>query len=260
MLSSHHAPLEDPFANLRQAFREESEERLAGMDRLVQEVLDGTTPFARAAAQLRRDTHTLKGMGEASGFPLVSLVAHRLENYLDDIDPAHAEDALVDIRAHIDAMAKAMEGHGIDDAAIAGVLRTLPIPRAFNPDEVELRNVEALLVTSSRVVGRLVARDLAACGIRAILTQSATEAFTLAIRMKPNLIIASATMAELPGSDLARALAAMATTNKIPVAILTSFAEDDPARKALPAGIPAIRTGAHLSDDLAAVITAYGIG
>ena len=105
------------------------------------------------------------------------------------------------------------------------------------------------------------ARDLAACGIRAILTQSATEAFTLAIRMKPNLIITSATMAELPGTDLARALMAMATTNKIPVAILTSLAEGDPGRKALPTGHPPpIRTGPHLSDDLATVITAYGIG
>lgn len=260
MVSSSQLPVEDPFANLRQTFREESTERLAGMDRMVEEVLGQKRPFAAAAAQLRRDTHTLKGMGEASGFPLVSLVAHRLENYLDDIDPAHAADALLDIRAHIDAMDKAMEGHGVDDAAIARVLRSLPIPRAFNPDDVELRNVEALLVTSSRVVGRLVARDLAACGIRAILTQSATEAFTLAIRMKPNLIITSATMAELPGTDLARALMAMATTNKIPVAILTSLAEGDPGRKALPTGIPTIRTGPHLSDDLAAVITAYGIG
>ncbi|MGO8914770.1 MAG: Hpt domain-containing protein [Stellaceae bacterium] len=260
MVSRPQAQVDDPFANLRQSFREESDERLAGMDRLVEEVIEGKRPFAAAASQLRRDTHTLKGMGEASGFPLVSLVAHRLENYLDDIDPAHAADALRDIRAHIDAMAKSMEGSGIDDTAIATVLRSLPIPRAFNPDEIELRNVEALLVTSSRVVGRLVARDLAACGIRAILTQSATEAFTLAIRMKPNLIITSATMAELPGTDLARALTAMATTNKIPVAILTSFAEDDLLRQGLPAGIPTIRTGAHLSDDLAAVITAYGIG
>jgi len=260
MISSVQAPVEDPFANLRQSFREESEERLAGMDRLVEKAMSGKISFSAVPSQLRRDTHTLKGMGEASGFPLVSLVAHRLENYLDDIDPAHADDALIDIRAHIDAMAKAMEGVTIDDNAIASVLRSLPIPRAFNPDDIELRNVEALLVTSSRVVGRLVARDLAACGIRAILTQSATEAFTLAIRMKPNLIITSATMAELPGTDLARALTAMATTNKIPVAILTSLAEDDPGRRTLPAGIPTIRTGAHLSDDLAAVITAYGIG
>ncbi len=260
MVSSPQAHIEDPFANLRQSFREELDERLAGMDRLVEEVIEGKAAFAAVAAQLRRDTHTLKGMGEASGFPLVSLVAHRLENYLDDIEPAQAESALLDIRAHIDAMAKAMEGHRVDDATIATVLRALPIPHAFNPDEIELRNVEALLVTSSRVVGRLVARDLAACGIRAILTQSATEAFTLAIRMKPNLIITSATMAELPGTDLARALAAMATTNKIPVAVLTSLAEDDPARKGLPAGIPTIRTGPYLSDDLAAVITRYGIG
>jgi len=252
-------PVEDPFLNLRQTFREESEERLGQMDRLIEQVLENATPLPAALSQLRRDTHTLKGMGEASGFPLVSLVAHRLENYIDDMDMAHGETALVDIRAHVDAMAQAMEHPGASDSAIATALRALPMPRAFNPDEIELRNVEVLLVTSSRVVGRLVARELAACGIRAILTQSATEAFTLAIRMKPNLIITSATMAELPGTDLARALAAMATTHSIPVAILTSLDEGELA-KHLPAGIPTIHTGASLSGDLAAVITRYGIG
>lgn len=255
------APVEDPFANLRQNFREESEERLGGMDRLVEDVLDGKRKFAAALSQLRRDTHTLKGMGEASGFPLVSLVAHRLENYIDDIDPAHRDEALAGIRVHIDAMAKAMEAATApSDAEITRVLRALPVPRAFNPDEIELRNVEALLVTSSRVVGRLVARELAACGIRAILTQSATEAFTLAIRMKPNLIIASATMAELPGTDLARALTAMASTNRIPVAILTSLDDSELTRQGLPSSIPTIHTGPQLSGDLAQVITRYGIG
>jgi CheY-like chemotaxis protein/HPt (histidine-containing phosphotransfer) domain-containing protein len=254
------APSDDPFVNLRQTFREESEERLGGMDKLVEQIRKGIAPFAPTLSQLRRDTHTLKGMGEASGFPLVSMIAHRLENYLDDLDPDFGEGALADIRLHIDAMSKAMEGNALEDATIASVLRSLPIPHAFNPDEIELRNVVALLVTSSRVVGRLVARDLAACGIRAILTQSATEAFTLAIRMKPNLIIASATMAELPGTDLARALAAMASTNKIPVAILTSLGESELTRQGLPRGIPTIRTGPHLSEDLARVITAYGIG
>ncbi|HZB90522.1 MAG TPA: Hpt domain-containing protein [Stellaceae bacterium] len=252
-------PAEDPFVNLRQTFREESEERLGQMDRLIEAALHGVTPLPGALSQLRRDTHTLKGMGEASGFPLVSLVAHRLENYLDDMDLGQGEAALLDIRAHVDAMAEAMDSAASDDAFVAAALRALPMPRAFNPDEIELRNVEALLVTSSRVVGRLVARELAACGIRAILTQSATEAFTLAIRMKPNLIIASATMAELPGTDLARALAAMATTHRIPVAILTSLDEGE-LSKHLPAGIPTIHTGASLSGDLAAVITRYGIG
>ncbi|HWI28763.1 MAG TPA: Hpt domain-containing protein [Stellaceae bacterium] len=260
MAARNAAPADDPFVNLRQTFREESEERLGGMDRLVESALEGAISLAAVIAQLRRDTHTLKGMGDGSGFPLVSLVAHRLENYLDDADPAHAEDALLDIRAHIDAMAAAMEETPTDDAGIAAVLRALPTPRALNPDEIELRNVEALLVTSSRVVGRLVARELAACGIRAVLTQSATEAFTLAIRMKPNLIITSATMAELPGTDLARALAAMATTHRIPVAILTSLDDGELSKQGLPQGISTIHTGPSLSADLAAVITAYSIG
>jgi CheY-like chemotaxis protein/HPt (histidine-containing phosphotransfer) domain-containing protein len=261
-MNAHTKPQgDDPFENLRQSFREDSEERLEGMDKLIEECLEGTAKIDSAVPQLRRDAHTLKGMGEASGFPLVSMIAHRLENYLDDLDAHRTELALADIRVHLDAMEDAIARKApADDATTAKILRGLPMPRSFNPNDIELRNVEALLVTSSRVVGRLVARDLAACGIRTVMTQSPTEAFTLAIRMKPNLIIASATMAELSGIDLARALAAMATTNKIPMAILTSFSEGELSKKGLPAGLPTIRTGDKLSDDLAEVITKYEIG
>lgn len=261
MLAHASMPADDPFESMRQSFREESAERLGDMDKLVEDTLAGKVPFERTLRQIRRDAHTLKGMGEASGFPLVSVVAFRLESYLDDIDANRIELALRDIRAHIDAMEDSIAGRTSgDEASVAKILRALPTPRAFNPDDVELRNVEALLVTSSRVVGRLVARELAACGIRAILTQSPTDALTLAIRTKPNLIIVSATMAELPGTDVARALTAMATTKKIPVAILTSLSEGELARQGLPSGIHTIRTGEHVSEDLAAVITRCGIG
>jgi len=260
MRPTRHAHPDDPFENLRRSFREETEERLGLMDKLVEEALKGAIAFAAALAQLRRDAHTIKGMGDASGFPLVSTVAHRLENYLDDIDGQPYERSLKDIRAYIDAMTSAMAGAASDDSAIAAVLRSLPVPTAFNPDDVVMHRVEALLVTASRVVGRLVGRELGACGIRAVLTQSPSEAFTLAIRMRPDLIIASATLAEVSGMELAGALAAMATTSKIPIAILTSLSKDDLARQGLPAGIPTIHTGERLSGDLAAVITGYGIG
>jgi CheY-like chemotaxis protein/HPt (histidine-containing phosphotransfer) domain-containing protein len=250
----------DPFENLRETFREDSAERLVGMDKLVEQALEGIVTLDAALAQLRRDTHTLKGMGDSSGFPLVSMVAHRLENYLDDLDAAQGELALIDIRTHIDAMEAAMAGGPADDSAVATALRALPTSRSFNPNDIELRNVEALLVTSSRVLGRLVARELAACGIRAVLTQSPTEAFSLAIRMKPNLIIVSATMAELPGTDLVRALAAMATTINIPVAVLTSFRDGELSKQGLPAGIATIHTGEKMSEDLAVLITKHGIG
>jgi len=259
MRPTRHAPPDDPLENLRHSFREETEDRLGLMDKLVEDALEGVTTFAAALPQLRRDAHTLKGMGDASGFPLVSMVAQRLENYLDDLDGAQPERSLEDIRAHIDAMSRAM-GVVASDAAVAEALRSLPVPRAFNPDDVVMRRVEALLVTGSRVVGRLVARELGACGIRTVLTQSPTEAFTLAIRMRPDLIIASATMAELSGTDLVRGLAAMAPTRKIPMAILTSLSDSELSRQGLPPEILTIHTGERLSQDLAAMITSHGIG
>lgn len=61
---------DDPLESFRQSFREESDERLGDMDKLIEDCLEGKARIEAALPQLRRDAHTLKGMGEASGFPL----------------------------------------------------------------------------------------------------------------------------------------------------------------------------------------------
>ncbi len=112
-------------------------------------------------------------------------------------------------------------------------------------------------MTSSPFPGRLVARDLAPCGIRPVLTRSATEAFTLAICMKPPLIIASATMVPSRASIRAPLFPRPARSGPI----LTGFSETRAGEAETYAGPPTIRTGDKLSDDLAEVITrAFGIG
>jgi HPt (histidine-containing phosphotransfer) domain-containing protein len=210
-------------------------------------------------AALRRDAHNLKGTGSTFGFSAITLIAHRLENYLES-QTSLPQPILSGVQRHVDMLQTIVDaGANPSDAAIERWLGELPAPPSFNPADVELRHVEALLLTSSRMLGRVVARELAACGIRSVMSQSPTEAFALVLRKPPQLVIASATMAELSGIDFLRALGAMTVTARLPVAVLASSSPGELKARGLPDHVAIIHAGEDMADDLAAAITRFGI-
>jgi CheY-like chemotaxis protein/HPt (histidine-containing phosphotransfer) domain-containing protein len=255
---SHLAEFDAILEQVERSFIEDAEDRLAAMERCVERVRGQTSCASEAMAELRRDTHTLKGAGAAFGFPAVTVVAHRLENYLAEtieLSPA----VLDDIQRYLDSLQDIVAGRRKPSAEEASLLlRTLPPPHAHKSGQVPLGVQEALVVTSSRIIGRLVAEALVQRGVRAVITQSSLEGFALALRAKPDLVIVSATMAELSGIDLARALTAMAATHTTPVAVLTSFSDRDLAHQGLPPGIPLLHIGPKLGSDLETVLGRCG--
>ena len=238
-------------AGVRQSFLEDTADRLEAIEGILDQYRRGTAHGLDPIANLRREAHTLKGAGTAFGFPAITVIAHRLENYLQDLT-AIENQAIGDIQQHIDAVQEIVStGQNPGENEIAVILRTLPQAQAFNPKRVELGSIEALIVTPSRLVGHLLTRQLALLGIRSVTTQSSLEGLALALRTRPDLVIASVTMAELGGIDLARAFAAMGATRSIPVAVLTSFTDHDIAGQGgLPGGASVLHIGQGLEKDL----------
>jgi len=64
----------------------------------------------------------------------------------------------------------------------------------------------------------------------------------------------------LTGVDLIRALKAVAVTEKIPCAVLTSQELDSADFNRLPTGAPVLRAGNNFADDFAKVVTQLGLG
>ncbi len=251
--------LEDEIAaQVRQAFIEDSEDRLSAMDEAFDRVRQGAGA-SEVVAFLRREAHTLKGMGAPSGFPTVTTIAHRLENYLEKAADLTGK-AVADVQRYLDAISDIVTRRQDPDAmAAAALLRGLPLPGTVT-DGPAKRHAEALLVVSSRAVARGLERALQRHGVHSMATQSAVEGFALAVRSHPDLVVASATLAETSGIDLVRALAAMAATRRIPAAILTSRTVAEMRAEAeLPAHVPLIRLGEALSEDVAAVLGAAGL-
>jgi CheY-like chemotaxis protein/HPt (histidine-containing phosphotransfer) domain-containing protein len=238
---------------LRADFLADAVERLAVMQQALDEVKAGRPADPRLHS-LRRETHNLKGLGGSLGLPFITLVAHRLEDYLGLCridDPAAAGD----VQTFIDCLGDAVECGGVpgeEDAAIR--LRTLPMFRAADIADVDIREVEIMLLTGSRTIARVVGDELRACGYRVVGAANPFQAIALAVQMRPDMVITSAVLEGLSGIDVARALRAMSATADLPVAIMTSFRKDHSELSGLPRGVEVIRLGRFLSDDLAGVL------
>lgn len=209
---------------------------------------------------LLRDAHTLKGQGGSFNFPSITLIAHRLEDYLCRLSALESRH-VVDVRRFIDTMAGILES-GVDpgDAECSRLLRELPAKGAALSDYRSVRDMEVLLVATSSVVARAVDAKLHAHGVRVVWLRKPLAAFETAIRSRPDMVIAAALMEGVNGIDLARAFAAMSATRNIPFVLLTSFDRNHPELRGLPSSTGFIRHDLDLDGQIDEAIRAFDAG
>jgi CheY-like chemotaxis protein/HPt (histidine-containing phosphotransfer) domain-containing protein len=214
---------------------------------------------AGSLVRVRREVHNLKGMGGSFGFPVISLIAHRLEDYIAELPVLDARQ-VADATIFIDRMQDIVDaGRDPDDAEARTLVRGLPAHPGFQPGSAEIRNVEVLLVSPSRAVSQIALRTLRSLGFRVTTASSAWEALELAVRARPDLIITSAVMNGVSGIDLSRAFSAMAVTEELPIAVLTSFEKNHPELQRLPSDVAIIRLDKTFEEDLAEVISTFSL-
>lgn len=245
---------------LRIEFVDDARDRL----QVMYDGLDGFAKGARTDAEviglLRLEGHNFKGMGTSFGFPAVSLIAHRLEDYLSGVNRL-AEREITDLQVFLDRIAELVDR--AEQPALAEtnqIIRALPVRYKFDVTDVEIRNVEIMLVTPSKVVAKKVGAELAACGFRTVTVNDPIESISHAVRVPPDMLIASMVMDGLSGLDLIRGLRAMSITRHVPMALLTSMSLDNPALKEIPQGVAVIRVGEHFGNDFAATVTRFNLG
>jgi CheY-like chemotaxis protein/HPt (histidine-containing phosphotransfer) domain-containing protein len=242
-------------------FRDEATQHIADMNRLLDEIA-AQGPQEELLESFRRHGHELQGAGRSFGYPVLTMIAHRLGTYLDDMSDWQAR-TQADLQAFVDKLGEMLERRNQPaDEEIASIVRALPsmINQSFSEKDVEIRNVEILLVTPTRAIAKLLAQQIKACGFRVTSVADPVEGLTMALRLRPDMVLTSQVMKGLNGVDLLRALKAIEGTEKIPGAVLTSQELDAAAFNRLPDGTKIIRAGSNFADDFAKVVTQYGLG
>jgi len=249
------ARAEDVDRELEREFLDEAHDTVMNLTLVLHGVRSGETPAADALARIRREVSTLRLRGRSVKIPGLSVIANRLEDYvfeLESLAPHHLDS----LQTFLDQISRVLDGSTADTAEI---VRALPVNPTFNPAEVTVRNVEILLVEPQRTTARIVARELKACGYRVTVASGPFEALELVLRIKPDMVMAAATLGEISGIDLACALTAMPATRRIPFALLTSFDREHASLEELPARVAILRKGVLFGDDLAEALSRLGL-
>jgi HPt (histidine-containing phosphotransfer) domain-containing protein len=252
--------MEEMMARLRREFLDTADDRLGTLDQLVDEVRQGNPESAERMSEFLRIAHSLKGMGGTFGYPLVSVIAHRLEDYIENESNLHPP-ILDDVQTFLDRMRDVVDGvFGADDPKTSEIVRSLPMrSHGFDVDSVQSLDVEVMTVMAKGMATSIVEKELRACGYRISNVEDPIQALDYAVRTKPDMVMASGVLTGLSGVDLACAFRAMPTTQGIPVVLYTSFGRDHASLAALPDDVPIVKKGASFSDDLANALISTGL-
>lgn len=249
---------EKHFARLQEEFLDFATDSVQTLDRIVDDADRQRELTPAAMVELARIVHSIKGMGSNFGYNNLTILAHRLEDFLSSVDTLGAAD-LADLRYYVDRFGDVVDGTISRDGPIDTVVRALPMRSRFEIADVTVAKVEVGLVMEAGAQFRLVAKELAACGYRVMPVHSSLQAVEYVYLTRPDLVIVSANMPGMDGIDLVRALKAMRATEAIPCALLTAFDRDSKALQAVPKSVPIIRKGKEFGDDLAQALQSVGL-
>jgi len=247
-------------------YHDDASERMGEMARCLDRIGE-EGPTDELLSIVRRQGHNLKGTAASFGYPVITLIAHRLETYLNDMREWSPK-ALDDLYTFVDRMSSMLErGNQPSDDEIAQIVRELPAQSLDRPAagtasnmDIQVKVVEILLVTPTRTIAKLLSQQIIACGFRVNSVQDPIEGLTMAIRTRPDMLITSQAMKGMTGVDLIRAVRAIGVTEKMPACILTSQELGAAVFDRLPPGTTMLRTGDQFADDFGEAIAKHGLG
>ena len=253
MAGLNNPDLDTVMEELRKSFYDTARQKLTDLEAQITTLSAMGREDSEVEANMRREIHSLKGMGGTFGFPAITSVSHRLEDFVANVGgfSKRSDDVLVFIDCLSDILD--MEPHP-DNAAIAKIVRDLPAGTAKSSVDTPARKIEVLLVVPNQVLRPLLQHHLERNGCRVVGADSPFEALELSVRTLPELVISSVVLTGLDGIDLLRSLSAMTSTASINLAALTSWSRDDPLLADLPQKAGVISTDETLETDLLTVL------
>src|SRR5262245_29925157 len=246
---------------LQVELHDDASDRLSEMGRVLESMSTGG-PSDSALSALRRQAHNMKGIGGSFGYPALAQIAHRLENYVNDLT-SWTKETPGQLQRFIDRMSEMLDrSQQPTEEELAQLVRALPthLVQNFSVRDISKHNVEVLLVTPTRALAKLLSQQIMACGFRVNAVNEPMDGLNAALRARPDMIITSQVMRTMSGVDLVRAVRAITSIAKIPAAILTSQGSDRSLFPGLPDDVPILRTGDAFADDFGKVVAQAGIG
>lgn len=235
---------------LRNEFVDECKDRLESITTNLENIINNIGDISYNLLVIRRDIHSIKGMGSSFGYPAVTTITHRAEEFLIGCQEFNVQDS-ADLYKYIDYIQELIKTEKQPSSEeIAKIVRNLP--SRFNVDEVlqGSKVVETLSIIPTGVQQRLINDELRNCGFRTSSIASSIEAIEIVMHTRPDLILVSTVIDEISGIEMINILRSIKSIKAIPVILMTSFSEKKLSVQDLPPNIAIARKGDNFVEDL----------
>ena len=244
---------------LRQEFIETCQDKLDEIDVLLLRLESGENVDGDKLFDFQRNVHSIKGQGGTFGFPLISQIAHLLEDYLACVGDIRSSNPS-DIRVFLEQIAEIIgAGHNPPKEESERIIRALPVHRAVGFSNQPTRDVRVHLVMSRGVQQRIVRQELVSCGFHVTQSKTAIEALTSILAAPPDIVIATQVLEGFSGVELARVLKDIDVTRHARFLLLTSYEEADQHLSGLPTGAAIIIKDGNFSNRFAEYLLGWGV-
>ena len=196
-------------------------------------------------------------------FPAITMIAHALEDYIETAGKV-SPDHLPAIQAYTDAI-RVIADHGENpgDSETTEILRALPhsgtVTVNATPTDQITRDIGFLLVLPKGLQRRIIGEELASCGFRVSLAETAVEAIEIGLANPPHIIGASMVNEDMSGVEMAHAFKAIDALSNAKFLLMTSSGETDPEALGLPAGARVARKGCKFQMDMTNHLIEWGV-
>lgn len=255
-------PAQDEISShLQQLIIMDCDELMENIARNIELMAQAGCDHKKTMAEIRRQVHSLKGLGAVSYNAGIAIVAHRLEDYLSG-HTALSSKEMDEVYAFMDCIRILLARRTPpSESEFSRIVRSLPSRRSgtFSVDDVRQgKEIEVLLIMPSGVQEKVIEDELRSCGLRVTNVGSSFEAIQMAVHTRPDLIIGSALGDLVGGLELAHVFRAINATKDIPFILATSFSDNRMAKE-LPSKTLIARKGSQFPDDFSRCAIELGI-
>ncbi len=250
--------LESALSRLKQDFIEGSLEKLDDIDVIIDNIYHDRGARGDQFFQLQRDVHSIKGSAGTHGLHLLTLVAHRLEDYLEAARRLKKDEWRA-VQLYIDEMRRLVDlGEEPDEADRAQTLECLPHAQIAVKEfsQQKAKKVTVLIVMPAGVQRKVIGSELSSCGFDLSFTDRPVEAIRLVMDLQPDAVISNQEFRGMTGVELANVLKQIKATSKTPFALLTSSAS---ASDVLPEDTHIIHKSTSFISDLTDYLVETGL-
>jgi DNA-binding NarL/FixJ family response regulator len=244
------AELDMLLADMRQEFIENCEDRLDEVEDSLEQGIDGQVRPDRVLLDIKRNIHSIKGLGTSFGFSSITLFAHSLEDYIETCEEID-KDHLKDIQYFVDRIRDILEsGVNLTDDEAVEIIHRLPLHKKSSSQKLNQQDIRVLFLMPKGLQRKIIGRELSTFGFNVIIAETGIAAIDLAITHKPDIIISSMHVNRFSGVELAHIFYNIEATHHARFLLMAASDISEKVIANLPANTTILRKGMAFSKDL----------